>query len=125
MIGSPGSGKTGGEARKILDYVIENEKKYMAGYEDRNAVFMLDASGSIVLAFLRMVHLQPEPMRLRLLDMIVLDVLGHPQYVVLFPFIHPDYGTNEEEQTSRIQGIYETLYSEIMARTPIISLEIH
>ena len=124
VVGSPGSGKTEKEARDILDYVIENEKKYLAGDDDRNAVFILDASGSIVLAFLRMVHLQPEPMRSRLLERIVLDILGHPEYVVPFPFIHPDYGTNEEEQTSRIQGIYETLYSEIMIRTPIMALAI-
>ena len=114
-IGSSGTGKTEWAAKQIIDYAIE--------YPDRG-ILILDASGSLTRSLIRMVLLLPEPLRTQIYRRLILDIPGHPDYVTPFPFFHPKYGTDYEEQSQRVTKNYETLYSEIIERTPIMALAI-
>jgi hypothetical protein len=94
ILGKQGSGKTTASAGQVVAYM----KKYPG-----RAIFIIDWSGSLTNEILKLIMMEPQPLRDQLLKRIVYDELGNQNYVVPLPEFSPDYGTSVEEQVSRVR----------------------
>jgi hypothetical protein len=94
IIGKQGSGKTSLAAKYLLDYC--------KAFPERPN-FLLDWSGSITDTLLKLIMQEPADSREALLERVVYDELGHPDYVVPLPEFSPEYGLSYEEQVHRVK----------------------
>ena len=93
VFGNPSSGKTYWMAKHIVDYALE--------FPDR-PIFVLDVKGSLTNLILKIVLSKPRDVREALISRLVLDALGHPDYVLPTPEFCPETGIPMEDQIQRV-----------------------
>jgi hypothetical protein len=109
IIGDPGVGKTRYAAMQIF-------KKFKTYPEQ--AIFVFDWSGSLTNTILELIIRDPDYQNL--LRRVVLDELGHPEWVCPKPEFHKDYGLTNEEQVSRITENMERLAAFMAKSAPFL-----
>ena len=112
IIGRPGTGKTSSLARHLLDYFMT--------YPER-AIFVLDWSGSISNTILYLITQQPKNIQLQLLNRVVYDELGNPEWVIPLPEFSQEYGFNYEEQVQRVSTNLIKLQPELVLGAPFVA----
>lgn len=110
-IGRPGTGKTSSLARHIVESFVR--------YPQR-AIFVLDWSGSISDSILKLILQYPVEVRERLMDRLVYDDLGNPDWAIPLPEFSSDYGSNMEDQVQRVAGNLSKLSETLVTATPIM-----
>jgi hypothetical protein len=113
--GNPGTGKTITTANMLMKYVRE--------YPLRPAV-VYDASGALTNEFLLIMEGLPPEDREAIRRRVVLDMPGHPNWVVPKPLFHSDYGLPKEELVQKAVGILKELNHEKMERNPTMATAI-
>lgn len=111
--GNPGTGKTTTMARMVADYT----RLY-----PRRPVVVFDASGSLINEFLMIVEGMES--KDETMSRVVLDIPGHPEWVVPKPMFHPSYGLTSEELVQKAVGILKELNNEKMERNPTMATAI-
>jgi hypothetical protein len=114
--GNPGTGKTTSCARIAMDYALENRTRPLIIY---------DASGSLTDEFLKIMMALPSDNRDAIWSRVILDIPGHPNFVVPKPLFHEDYGLPEEELVQKAVSILKELNREKMENTPIMATAIN
>jgi hypothetical protein len=113
--GNPGTGKTTTTAHMIMTYART--------YPTRPVV-VFDASGSLTNEILLTMEGLPPEERARIRSRVVLDMPGHPNWVVPKPMFHSDYGLTKEELVQKAVGILKELNHEKMERNPTMATAI-
>jgi len=111
-IGRQGTGKTTSLARHLVEY--------FKTYPDR-AIFVLDWSGSITDSILALIASEPEGVRERLLQRVVYDDIGNPDWVIPMPEFSSLYGNSYEEQAQRVANNFAKLAPELATNAPFIA----
>ena len=112
MIGRQGTGKTSSLARHIVDYFTT--------YKDR-AIFVLDWSGSISENILKLIMQKPGEIRDKLLQKVVYDELGNPNWIIPLPEFSEIYGSTYEDQVQRVSINFTKLAPELVAEAPFLA----
>lgn len=112
FIGRQGSGKTSTVANHVVCYTIT--------YPDRT-VFILDWSGDITNKILNLIQLQRSDIREKLLQRVVYDRIGDPDWVVPLPEFSKEYGDDFEEQVKRVSLNLERLAPELVKGAPFLA----
>jgi hypothetical protein len=110
IIGRPGSGKTSALARHVVDYSRR--------FPDR-AIFVLDWSGSISDAILKLVIGAAD--KDDLMKRLVYDELGHPEWVIPLPEFSSEYGEGYEDQVQRVSTNLVKLAPELVKDAPFLA----
>jgi hypothetical protein len=111
IIGRPGSGKTMWGVRQTM---------YRALTQRTDPIFVLDASGSFADEFIKMTFQLPALQREMIVNRLVYDRLGDPDWVVPFPFFSKDYSLEMEEQIQRVRDMFIKLNQELVDTNPIL-----
>lgn len=108
-IGKQGTGKTSSLARHIVEYFKE--------FPDR-AIFVLDWSGSITDMILSMIC--QDKHKEELLNRVVYDELGNPEWVVPMPEFSSLYGSDYESQVQRVTENLENLNKNLVDSAAVL-----
>lgn len=112
VTGNPGTGKTRWTAGFMLDYAVE--------YPNR-PLFVFDASGSLTNDFIGLYHNLDPDERDAIDRRVVLDMPGHPDWVIPKPMFHSAYGLTDEELVQRAVNIGKQLNPAKMSQTPMMA----
>lgn len=112
VTGNPGTGKTRWTAGIILDYALK--------FSDR-PIIVFDVSSAVTNDFIGLYH-NLEPDKKEEIDRrLILDMPGHPDWVVPKPMFHQSYGLSEEELVQRAVNIGKQLNPAKRAETPMMA----
>lgn len=109
--GNPGAGKTSFTAMELVRYAEKNPDL---------PIILLDYSSSCINEFISIVYSLPPERRDAILKRIVLDIPGHPEWVMPKPFFSPEYGLDDDEIVEKVRQLLIQLNSELIERNPMM-----
>jgi hypothetical protein len=110
--GRQGSGKTSAMARDMSEHAVRHPEQ---------AVFVLDASGSITDSMITLIHQHDQESGDHQADRIIYDELGNPDYVVPMPEFSEIYGGTYEDQIQRVSNNLIKLAPELVKDAPFLA----
>lgn len=111
ILGPQGSGKTSYTADLIVERAIHSPEA---------AIFILDWSGSITDTLFEIVLSKPREIKEKLLNRIVYDEPGNPEWVVPLPEFSHLYGSTAEEQAIRVSRNLQKLSDHLIEKAPVL-----
>jgi hypothetical protein len=111
IVGKQGSGKTTWLANQLMRYFKAHPK---------NAVFVLDWSGSITNTLFSLLSVQGREVRQRLDRRIIYDELGNSELIVPLPEFSTHYGITFEEQVQRVTNNFVRLSPNLVEHATIL-----
>lgn len=111
IIGRPGTGKT----TALAHHLVEGFKNH-----PHEPKFVLDWSGSLTDSILELILKERSEIRSRLLNRVVYDELGHPDWVIPMPEFSQEYGIYEE-QVQRVGQNLVKLAPELVKDAPFLA----